>query len=82
MWNLAPLLPKKDDEPPFTRKFKGRPEIIDHIFASRVMVKPDNMPTAHTIMTPDPLPNMDDNPNARRNEPGSDHAAVVATFTV
>jgi hypothetical protein len=40
------------------------------------------MPTARTIMTPDPLPNMEDNPNARRNEPGSDHAAVVATFEV
>jgi len=82
MWNLAPLLPKVGNEPAFTRKFKGRGELIDHIFASRVMVNPDNMPTARTIMSPDPLPNMDDNPNARRNEPGSDHAAVVATFQV
>ena len=82
MWNLAPLLPKVDNDPPFTRKFKGRPELIDHIFASRVMVNPDHMPTAQTIMSPDPLPNMGDNPNARRNEPGSDHAAVVATFEV
>src|SRR5262245_53504151 len=82
MWNLAPLLPRVGNEPPFTRKFKGRGELIDHIFASRVMVNPDTMPTARTIMSPDPLPNMDDDPNARRNEPGSDHAAVVATFEV
>jgi endonuclease/exonuclease/phosphatase family metal-dependent hydrolase len=82
MWNLAPLLPNVGDEPAFTRRFKGRGELIDHMFASRVMVNPNNIPTARTIMTPDPLPNMDDNPNARRNEPGSDHAAVVATFEV
>ena len=82
MWNLAPLLPNVGNEPAFTRRFKGRGELIDHIFASRVMVNPDNMPTARTIMSLDPLPNMDDNPSARRNEPGSDHAAVVATFEV
>jgi endonuclease/exonuclease/phosphatase family metal-dependent hydrolase len=82
MWNLAPLLPKVGNEPAFTRKFKGRGELIDHIFASRVIVNPDNMPMARTIMSPDPLPDMDDDPNARRNEPGSDHAAVVATFEV
>ena len=28
----------------------------------------------------DPLPSIGDDANARRNEPGSDHAAVVATF--
>ena len=82
MWNLAPLLPDIGNERAFSRRYKGRGELIDHIFASHVLVNPNNMPSAHTIMTPDPLPNMDDNPNARRNEPGSDHAAVVATFNL
>jgi hypothetical protein len=82
MWNLAPLLPDVGDEPAFTRRYKGRGELIDHIFASHVMVNPGNMPVARTIMAPDPLPSMADNPNARRNDPGSDHAAVVATFEI
>ena len=82
MWNLAPILPDIGNEPAFTRRFKGRGELIDHIFASHVMVNPNNMPAARTIMTPEPLPNMVDNPNTRRNEPGSDHAAVVSTFEV
>jgi endonuclease/exonuclease/phosphatase family metal-dependent hydrolase len=82
MWNLAPILPNVGNEPAFTRRFKGRGELIDHMFASHRLVNPGNMPVARTIMSPDPLPSMDDDPSARRNEPGSDHAAVVATFEV
>ena len=82
MWNLAPLLPNIGNERAFSRRHKGRGELIDHIFASHMLVNPNNMPTARTIMTPDPLPSMGDNPNARRNEPGSDHAAVVARFNL
>ena len=86
MWNLAPLLPPviEDDVqiPAYTRKYKGRGEIIDHIFASHRLINPDNMPQARTIMNPDPLPNMGDYPDQRQNEPGSDHAAVVATFEI
>ena len=80
MWNLAPILPDIGNERAFSRRYKGRGELIDHIFASHALVNPNNMPTARTIMTPDPLPSIDDNPNIRRNDPGSDHAAVVATF--
>lgn len=82
MWNLAPILPDVDGEPAYTRKYKGRGELIDHIFASHLLVNPDNMPVARTIMSPDPLPSMGDDPNERQNEPGSDHAAVVATFEI
>ncbi|MDX2140080.1 MAG: endonuclease/exonuclease/phosphatase family protein [Chloroflexota bacterium] len=80
MWNLAPLLPDVDGEPAYTRRYKGRGELIDHIFASHKLVNPRNLPTARTIMLPDPLPDMGDDPDERKNEPGSDHAAVVATF--
>ena len=86
LWNLAPLLPPiptdAGEVPAYTRRYRGRGELIDHIFASHLLVNPNNQPSARTIMTPDPLPNMDDDPNARRNEPGSDHAAVVAQFEV
>jgi endonuclease/exonuclease/phosphatase family metal-dependent hydrolase len=80
MWNLAPLLPLVDGEPAYTRRYKGRGELIDHIFASHRLVNKHNLPAVRTIMSPDPLPTMGDDPNARRNEPGSDHAAVVVTF--
>lgn len=82
MWNLARLLPDVDGEPAFTRRYKGRGELIDHIFASHRLINPDNLPIARTVMSPDPLPSMGDDPNARRNDPGSDHAAVVATFQI
>ena len=80
LWNLAPLLPPVDGAPPYTRIFKGRGELIDHLFASRRLVDPDRLPTAYTIMQPDPLPSIGDNPNAAPFRPGSDHAAVVAVF--
>lgn len=82
MWNLAPLLPPVDGEPAFSRRYKGRGELIDHIFASHALVNPDNLPQARTLMNPEPLPSMGDDPNARRNQPGSDHAALVATFEI
>lgn len=81
MWNLAPLLRiNPDGTPPFTRRFKGRGELIDHILASHRLVNPQRVPIVHTVQTADVLPSVDDIPTVRRNEPGSDHAAVVATF--
>ena len=81
MWNLAPLLRGgPDGTPPFTRVHKGRGELIDHIFASHRLVNPQRMPDAHTAQTARPLPSVDETPTDRRDEPGSDHAAVVATF--
>jgi endonuclease/exonuclease/phosphatase family metal-dependent hydrolase len=79
MFNLAPLLPEDQRH---TRVYRGRPELIDHIFGSHRLVNPDNVPTVGTVCSPDPLPSMDDEPNRRRNAPGSDHAALYATFTV
>jgi endonuclease/exonuclease/phosphatase family metal-dependent hydrolase len=79
MFNLAPLLPEGQRH---TRIYMGRPELIDHIFGTHRLVNPDNLPTVGTVCSPDPLPSMDDEPNRRRNEPGSDHAALYATFTL
>jgi endonuclease/exonuclease/phosphatase family metal-dependent hydrolase len=77
MWNLAPRIPAAER---FTRVYRGHGEMIDHIFASHRLVNPGNVPAVSVLREPDPLPSMDDDPNTRRNEPGSDHAAVVATF--
>ena len=82
MWNLAHLLDPVDGRPPYTRMYQGRGELIDHIFDSHRLVNPGNEPFVRTLMDPEPLPNMGDNPNARQNEPGSDHAALVATFNI
>ena len=79
MFNLAPLLPAGQRH---TRVYKGRLDLIDHILGSHRLVNPGNVPTAGTACSPDPLPSMGDHPHRRRNEPGSDHAALFATFTV
>jgi Protein of unknown function (DUF2975) len=49
LWNLAPLLPPDQR---FTRVFKGRGELIDHLFASHRLVNPANLPTVQTIRIP------------------------------
>jgi len=64
LWNLAPLLPEGQR---FTRVFKGRGELIDHIFASHRLVNPANLPAVETVRNPAPLPSMGDDPNSRRN---------------
>lgn len=77
LWNLAPLLPADQR---VTRVFKGRGELIDHLFATHRLVNPNNLPAVQTIRTVEPLPSIGDDPTRRRNEPGSDHAAVVGAF--
>ena len=70
MWNLAPLIP----ETRFSRVYRGRPELIDHIFVSHYLVTgPDHRVT--TVAAAPGVPSIEDNPNARRGKPGSDHAA-------
>jgi endonuclease/exonuclease/phosphatase family metal-dependent hydrolase len=80
MWNLAPLLGTVDGEPAYSRRYRGRGELIDHIFASKLLINRRNKPICHTVRSPDPLPSMEDAPDARKNDTGSDHAAIVATF--
>ena len=79
MWNLAPLIPESER---FSRVYRGRPELIDHIFASRFLVEESTVESVNTVMAAglDALPSMDDDAGSRRCEPGSDHAAVIARF--
>jgi endonuclease/exonuclease/phosphatase family metal-dependent hydrolase len=85
LWNLAAILNRREDgqppvEAPYTRRFKGRGELIDHIFASHRLVNPNNMPTAWTVAATPALPSVSETPSERRDDPASDHAAVVASF--
>lgn len=79
MRNLAPLIPESER---FSRLYRGRPELIDHIFASRFLVEDSNVVSVGMVMAAglEALPSIDDDPGSRRGEPGSDHAAVAATF--
>jgi hypothetical protein len=87
IWNLAPLLNFTADgqppaEPPFTRRFKGRGELIDHIFASNRLVHPGSLPVARTVVATHRLPSVTETPAERSGDPASDHAAVTASFEV
>ena len=67
MRNLAPLIP---EERRFSQVYRGRPELIDHIFVSYLLAI---RTTAVTTVTADgALPSSGDNPKARRGKPGSD----------
>lgn len=77
LYNLAALLP---DDQRFSRMYRGRAELIDHIFASRFLINPHRTPTMSQHLATPALPSIDDDANARRAEPGSDHAALMATF--
>lgn len=78
MFNLTPLIP---EDQRVTRVFRGRGEVIDHIFASRFLVVDDRVVDVGTAQASGgPLPSITEDANAPLPNPGSDHAAVVATF--
>jgi endonuclease/exonuclease/phosphatase family metal-dependent hydrolase len=76
LWNLAPRIPT---ERRYSRKHRGRPELIDHVFVSHALLDP--LPEVDSIIDHG-LPSVTDDPSARRDKPGSDHAPIVATFTI
>ena len=77
LWNLAPLIPQ---ERRFSRIYRGRMELIDHIFVSHCLVTDTHTTDVTTVAAAPGTPSIDDNPNQQKGKPGSDHAAVVATF--
>ncbi|WP_033317958.1 endonuclease/exonuclease/phosphatase family protein [Streptomyces yerevanensis] len=80
LWNIAPLM---DEKQRFSRVHAGRPELIDHILVSRLLL--DHVTGAGTgapaqeVAT---LPSVGDDPSVRRDEAGSDHAPVWARIRV
>jgi Endonuclease/Exonuclease/phosphatase family len=71
LWNLAPLIPA---ERRFTRVFRGRPELVDHVLVSGALVR--RIVRADT--TPEAPPSITEFPSARRNARGSDHRPLFA----
>jgi endonuclease/exonuclease/phosphatase family metal-dependent hydrolase len=70
-WNLAPMIP---DERRFSRVFRGRGELIDHILVSHALVqRVERVDTGQG----EP-PSITEDPRARRDEPASDYLPVVA----
>ncbi len=75
LWNLAPRIPENQR---FSRLFRGRGELIDHLLVSHVLVKAVQTVTTGAIE----IPSITEEPTERRDEPGSDHWPVVAVFDV
>jgi endonuclease/exonuclease/phosphatase family metal-dependent hydrolase len=76
LWNLAPLMPEGKN---YSRINEGRKELIDHILVSAALVTPLTAISAEAI-NPDQLQSITADPNARRAQPSSDHAPIVAHF--
>ena len=72
LWNLAPFIP---EERRFTRRYRGRGELIDHILVSHALVR--TVVRADTVGEP---PSVGDDPELRLDEPASDHALLLAEF--
>jgi hypothetical protein len=78
MFNLAPLIPEARR---VSRIFRGRGELIDHVFASHFLVSEGRTISVDTEQAGGgPLPSIGPDPTVPLPDPGSDHAAVVATF--
>lgn len=75
MWNIAPLIPEAER---YSRVYRGRRELIDHLLVSRALLDTVTEATTGSGTTP----SVTDNPRARRDAPQSDHRPVVMTLDV
>ena len=78
MWNPAPLIPRRPSGSHGSTA--AGMELIDHIFVSHFLVTGTRTTDVTTVTAPQGMPSIEDDPNARIGKPGSDHAALVATF--
>ncbi|MBM0123798.1 endonuclease/exonuclease/phosphatase family protein [Pimelobacter simplex] len=77
LWNLAPLIP---EDQRFSRIYRGRRELIDHLLVSHALVGTVRAVTTGTPAVLPATPSITDDPGDRRDAPGSDHRPVVATL--
>jgi endonuclease/exonuclease/phosphatase family metal-dependent hydrolase len=86
LFNLAKLIP---EEHRYSRINNGVKELIDQIFVSEELVPWEDPDTKKMRKRPvvdvradlqGGIPSIGSDPNARKNEPASDHAPVIATF--
>lgn len=76
LWNLAPWIP---EDQRFSRDYRGRGELIDHILVSHALLAATGDGKVRTDGA-GPTPSIMDNPRERRDAAGSDHRPVVAEF--
>lgn len=74
LWNLAARIPADQR---FSRRYRGRDELIDHILVSHLVVTRVKDGQVRTDGT-GPMPSVGDDPRTRRDATGSDHRPVVA----
>jgi endonuclease/exonuclease/phosphatase family metal-dependent hydrolase len=74
LWNLAPMIPAQRQ---FSRTYRGRPEMIDHILVSHALL--DGLGGVDTIDVG--AGSVNDTPGDRAGDPASDHRPVVADLT-
>ena len=73
LWNLESLIPEEDR---YSRIYRGRRELIDHLLVTRAAVE-----RVTRVETGGPVPqSVTDDPLTRADEPASDHRPVVATI--
>ena len=75
LWNLAPRVP---DAERYSRIYRGRGELIDHILASQTLLAQTQ--EVHVVHG-QALPSVTDDAPARRNAPASDHALLLTRLT-
>lgn len=75
LFNVAPLIPETER---FSRVYRGRGELIDHLFVPNATRK--IITEATTLTGGEPLASITDTPTTRRDSPYSDHALVAATL--
>lgn len=75
LWNLAPLLPEARR---YSRIYRGRRELIDHVLVSHALVTR----VEAVDSGPGDAPSIDDDPAERRDAPGSDHLPITARFVL
>lgn len=76
LWNLALRIPELQR---FSRIYRGRGELIDHILVSRALVDLVRDGAVTTESTR-PDPSITDDPGTRRDAAGSDHRPVLAAI--
>ncbi|MPZ62687.1 MAG: endonuclease [Propionibacteriales bacterium] len=73
LWNLAPLIPQQQR---YSRIYRGRRELIDHILVSHALLEAVTSVTTGETDTP----SITDDPTRPHGTTGSDHRPVVATL--
>jgi hypothetical protein len=72
LWNLASLIA---EDRRYSRVYRGRKELIDHILVSHALR--DRVQEVRSVID-HPLPSVNDTPGERRDAVDSDHAPVLA----